>query len=128
MPDKPLKILIVDDEEKIIEYMKKIYDGKGYTTFIASDGPTAVDIFKNERPNINVIDIHMPYSPFDGVETIRKIKAIDKDALCIVISRVTEQDKVDASREAGAYAYLLKPISSEDIDKVIVKAREDFNF
>ena len=116
--EKP-KLLIVDDEEGIVDFVQRIYSRKGFLTFGATDGVTAVEIFKKERPRINLIDIHMPYSPIDGVETLRQIKEIDKDALCIMVTRITEQDKIKVCQELGATAYLLKPLSLEELDKAI---------
>lgn len=115
----PLKLLVVDDEEGIVDFVKKIYARKGFITFGATDGVAAVEIFKKERPQVSLIDIHMPYSPIDGVETLRQIKEVDKDATCIMVTRITEQDKVEQSRQFGASAYILKPLDVEDLDKAI---------
>jgi len=114
-----LKLLVVDDEPGIVDFVKKIYSRKGFITFGATDGIAAVEIFKKEKPRINLIDIHMPYSPIDGVETLRRIKEIDKDAICIMVTRITEKDKVEQSKKFGASAYLLKPFETEDLDKTI---------
>jgi two-component system OmpR family response regulator len=114
-----LKLLIVDDEPGIVDFVQKIYARKGFITFGATDGMSAVEIFKKEKPWINLIDIHMPYSPIDGVETLRRIKEIDKDAICIMVTRITEKDKVEQSKKFGASAYLLKPFETEDLDKTI---------
>lgn len=122
MEDKPLKLLVVDDEEGIVDYIKKIYSRKGFVTFGATDGISAVDIFNKEKPRVNLIDIHMPYSPIDGVEVLRRIKEIDKDAVCIMVTRVTEKEKVEQSRRLGAAAYILKPLELEDLDKAISEA------
>lgn len=119
MEDKNLKLLVVDDEEGIVDFVKKIYARKGFTTFGATDGIAAVDIFNKERPRINLIDIHMPYSAIDGVETLRRIKEIDKSAICIMVTRVTEKDKVEQSKQYGAAAYVLKPLEIEELDKII---------
>jgi DNA-binding response OmpR family regulator len=121
---QPLRLLVVDDEPGIVDFIQKIYQRKGFTTFGATDGITAVEIFRKEKPQINLIDIHMPYSPIDGVETLRRIKEIDKSAVCIMVTRITEQDKVDSSREYGAFAYLLKPMELEDLDGAINNALE----
>ena len=91
---QPLKLLVVDDEEGIVDFTKKFYSRKGFTTFGATDGITAVEIFQKERPQINLIDVHMPYSPIDGIETLKRIKEIDKNAICIMVTRITEKDKV----------------------------------
>jgi len=116
---KQLKLLVVDDEEGIVDFVKRIYSRKGFITFGATDGIAAVEIFKKERPQVNLIDIHMPFSPIDGVEVLRRIKEIDKDAICIMVTRITEKDKVEESKNLGASAYILKPLELEDLDKAI---------
>lgn len=118
-----LKLLVVDDEEGIVDFIKKIYARKGFITFGATDGVTAVEIFQKERPQISLIDIHMPYSPIDGVETLKRIKEIDKNAICIMVTRITEKDKVEGSRNYGAFAYLLKPMDLEELDGAINAAK-----
>lgn len=113
------KLLIVDDEPTIVEFVQKIYQKKGFTTFGATDGIAAVEVFKKERPEVSLIDIHMPFSPIDGVETLRRIKEIDKDAVCIMVTRITEKQKVEESKKFGASAYILKPLELEELDKAI---------
>lgn len=120
--NKQIKLLVIDDEEGIVDFVKKIYSRKGFITFGATDGIAAVEIFKKERPQINLIDVHMPYSPIDGIETLRRIKEIDKNAICIMVTRITEKDKVDAAKILGAAAYVLKPLELEELDKVISEA------
>lgn len=119
-----LKLLTVDDEEGIVEFITKIYARKGFLTFSATDGITAVDIFNREHPQIALIDVHMPYSPIDGIETLRRIKEIDKEAICIMLTRITDRDKVEAARKLGALHYITKPLELEDLDKVVMEAKE----
>jgi len=121
-----LKLLVVDDEPGIVDFTRKIYSRKGFITFGATDGITALEIYQKERPQINLIDIHMPYSPIDGVETLRRMKEIDKNAICIMVTRITEKDKVDDCRQFGAFAYLLKPLDLEELDEAINAAKEKF--
>lgn len=118
-----LKLLVVDDEPGIVDFIQKIYTRKGFITFGATDGITAVEIYQKEKPHISLIDIHMPYSPIDGVETLKRIREIDKNAVCIMLTRITEKDKVEGSRSYGAFAYLLKPMSSEELDGAINAAK-----
>jgi DNA-binding response OmpR family regulator len=120
-PRKP-KLLMVDDEPTIVEFTRKIYEKKGYLTFGATDGPGAVAIFQRERPEVTLIDVHMPFSPFDGVETLRRIKEIDKSTCCIMLSRITEKLFVEHSRKYGASAYIRKPFDIEVIDEAIAEA------
>jgi CheY-like chemotaxis protein len=119
---QPYKLLIVDDEPGIVDLIKKIYRQKGYITFGAGDGIAAVEIYQKEQPTVTLIDVHMPYSPIDGVETLQRIKAINPVAVCIMLSRITDPEKVEASRAAGASAYILKPMEIEDVDQAIFEA------
>jgi CheY-like chemotaxis protein len=124
---KELKLLVIDDEEGIVEYTKRIYSRRGFIVFGATDGIAAVEIFKKEAPYITLIDVHMPYSPIDGVETLRRIKEVNKDAICIMVTRITEKNKIQKSKEFGASAYVLKPLDPDDLDKVIKEvAKIDF--
>jgi two-component system OmpR family response regulator len=123
-----LKLLIVDDEPGIVDFIQKIYQRKGFTTFGVTDGIAAVDIYQKEKPEITLIDVHMPFSPIDGVETLKRIRDINNNAACIMVTRITEKEKVDASRSLGACAYLLKPFELEDLDKTILEARQKFGF
>lgn len=116
------KLLVVDDEPTIVEFTQKIYQEKGYLTFGATDGIAAVEIFKKERPEINLIDIHMPLSAIDGVEVLRQIKEVDPKAVCIMVTRVTEKQKVEDSKKYGASAYILKPLDLDELDKAIAEA------
>ena len=125
MPENtPLKLLVVDDEPGIVDFTQKIYTRKGFLTFGATDGIAAVDIFDKERPQICLIDVHMPYSPIDGIETLRRIKQIDPRAICIMVSRITENEPVQQAKELGAFHYVLKPLELEDLDKIIEEAKE----
>jgi DNA-binding NtrC family response regulator len=119
-----IKLLTVDDEEGIVEFITKIYARKGFLTFSATDGITAVDIFNKEHPQIALIDVHMPYSPIDGIETLKRIKKINKNAICIMLTRITDRDKVEAARKLGALHYINKPIELEDLDKVVMEAKQ----
>ncbi len=119
---KQLKLLVVDDEEGIVDFTQRIYKRKGFITFGATDGIAAVAIFDKERPDVSLIDVHMPYSPIDGIETLKRIKEIDKNAVCIIVTRITEKDKVEQAKKLGAAAYVLKPLELEELDKVISEA------
>ncbi len=120
---KKLKLMVVDDEPGIVDFVKKIYSRKGFITLGVSDGQSAVEVFKLERPHISLIDIHMPFSAIDGVETLRRIKEIDDNALCIMVTRVSDKDKIESARQLKAFAYLLKPMNLEELDSAITLAK-----
>jgi two-component system response regulator (stage 0 sporulation protein F) len=119
-----LKLLIVDDEEGIVEMIQRIYSKKGFTTFGATDGIKAVEIFQNERPEINFIDVHMPFSPIDGIETLKRIKDIDKNANCVMLTRIHEEKPIEQAKALGALHYVTKPYELEDLDTCIEEIKQ----
>ncbi|MCM8795108.1 MAG: response regulator [Candidatus Omnitrophica bacterium] len=121
---RQLKILIVDDEEGIVELLQRIYSARGFVVFGATDGIKAVEIFEKERPEVIFIDVHMPFSPIDGIETLERIKAIDKDAPCIMLTRIYDEESIKRAKKAGALHYVTKPFELEDLDRCIEEIKE----
>ena len=125
MTDQPIKVLIVDDEEGIVDFLSKILELKGYIAFTALDGPKAVAIFEAERPDISVIDVHLTYSPIDGVEVLEKIKQIEKNAVCVMVTRITDPKKIKDAKAFGAKHYILKPVDAKDLVMVVDKLAQE---
>jgi len=115
------KLLIVDDEEGIVFTVQKIMKMKGFLTFGATDGIKAVEIFQKERPDLSFIDIHMPYSPIDGVEVLQRIKEIDKNANCVMLTRLFDEGNISKTKALGAMHYITKPFEIEDLDKCVAE-------
>lgn len=113
------KILVIDDEYGIVFLVQKVYKKKGFLTFGASDGIKAVEIFEKERPDITFIDIHMPHSPIDGIETLKRIKDIDKNANCVMLTRIYDNISISETKALGAMHYITKPFEIEDLDKCV---------
>jgi len=124
MSEQNIKVLVLDDEEGIADFMQKILQLKGYTAFMETDGIGAVNFFKHERPDIVLIDVDLGYSEIDGVEVLKRIKEIDKNALCIMVTRITDEKAVQRSKELGAMHYLLKPLDSKDVVAAVNEAAE----
>ena len=117
-----IKILVVDDEEGIVDWVTNIYKDRGYITFGATDGIKAVEIFEKEHPDIVLIDVHMPYSKIDGITTLKRIKKIDKNAVCIMVTRITDNKTVEEARELGALHYIPKPLTMDELNDAINEA------
>ena len=66
----------------------------------------------------------MPFSKIDGVETLRQIKEINKNAICLMVTRIDDKVKIDASRKFGALHYIPKPLSMDELDEGVDEAVE----
>lgn len=112
------KILTVDDEMGIDSFFYEFFTVRNYEVLNALSGKEALEIVRKERPRIILLDINM--RGMNGIETLKKIKEIDKDASVIMVTGVKDEDVVKEAQEAGADDYITKPLSLEYLDKVVL--------
>ena len=115
MGEQSVKILVVDDEEGILDFVQRILRFRGFETFGTMDGVEAVKIFEKERPAIVLIDVQLNDSKIDGIEVLEHIKKIAPSTVCLMITRITEPDAIDKAKTLGAEQYLLKPLDTKEL-------------
>src|SRR6185437_16776087 len=105
-----VKILLVDDEPDVLEFLSFSLKKEGYDVFCASNGKEAVQIAKKVCPKLIVLDVMMP--EMDGIETCKELRASNecKDSLIIFLTARTEDYSQIAGLDAGADDYVSKPI------------------
>jgi two-component system alkaline phosphatase synthesis response regulator PhoP len=105
-----IKILLVDDEPDILEFVGYNLKKEGYQVYSASNGIEAIQIAKKEKPNLILLDVMMP--DMDGIETCREIRDIDglKNVLVAFLTARNEDYSQIAGFDAGADDYINKPI------------------
>ncbi len=119
---KKVKILLVDDEQDILTGIKAVLEKKGYPIFTALESDAALAIFEKEKPQVCILDVHMPDSKLDGVGILKEIRKTDGKAYCIMLSRVDDQERIEAARSAQANRYVMKPLSLPELLKLIEEA------
>ena len=92
MDEKNIKVLIVDDEADFRQMMKFWLETKGYFVIEAPDGQSALQVVKDDNPDIIFMDLRMPV--MDGMEAIKKIREFDKGVPIIVISAYVTDPKI----------------------------------
>ncbi|MDD3905201.1 MAG: response regulator [Candidatus Omnitrophica bacterium] len=119
MSEKPVcKILTVDDQMGIDSFFYEFFTVRNYEVFNAQSGEEAIKIVKKHKPRIVLLDINM--SGMDGIETLKRIKAIDKDIVVIMVTGVKDDDTINKALDAGANDYITKPLSLEYLEKVVL--------
>lgn len=105
------KILIVDDEPNIVMSLEYTFKKNGYEVFIARDGQEALDILKNEIPDIIILDVMMPL--VDGYATLEEIKKDNRLEKCKVVflTAKTKESDIEKGLSLGANLYMTKPFS-----------------
>jgi len=109
------KVLIVDDSQLILRSMQNIFSRIGFEVHTASDGQTGLDHANDINPDLIVTDLHMP--GMDGVAFLNSLKA--KDTLAniptFMISTESKPSFREKAADAGAVAWLEKPIIPDDL-------------
>ena len=116
---KPVcKILTVDDQMGIDSFFYEFFTVRNYEVLNALGGKEAIEIVKREKPKIVLLDIKM--RGMDGIETLKKIKEIDKNIVVIMVSGVKDDDVINEALRLGADDYITKPLSLEYLEKVVL--------
>ena len=107
-----MKILVVDDEEKIRNVIREYAEFSGYEVKEAQDGMDAVNICKNEDFDIIIMDVMMP--KLDGFSAIKEIKKTKNIPVLMLSARGEEYDKLFGF-EIGIDDYVVKPFSPKEV-------------
>ena len=111
------KILIVDDESAVCKDISQYLGDKGYNAITATSGQEALSKLLLEEPELILLDIRMP--DMDGIECLRQIKKLDKEALVIMVTCITDIVTATKAIELGAIDYLTKPLGFEALEIAI---------
>jgi two-component system NarL family response regulator len=113
-PEKSrIGVLIADDHSVVREGLASLIGRRPDMTVIAeaTNGREAVDIWKERRPNVTLLDLRMP--ELDGVGAIREIRAEDENARIVVLTTFDGDEDIFRAIQAGAKGYLLKDVPRE---------------
>lgn len=107
-----MKILAIDDEEKILDVIKAYLEKEGYTVLTETNGANALNAFKTVNPDLVILDLMLP--GVSGEEICSKIRALSKVPIIMLTAKVSEDDKVYGFT-IGADDYLTKPFSPREL-------------
>lgn len=104
------KILLVDDEQDILEFVGYNLSKEGYEVITANNGKDAISLAQKEEPDLIILDVMMP--EMDGIETCLELRNVEKlkDTLIVFLSARGEDYSQVAGFDAGADDYIPKPI------------------
>lgn len=111
------KILIVDDAAFMRLRVAKLLTENGYDVLEAGDGQEGVEQYKNNKPDMVLMDITMPI--MDGITAVQEIKKHDPNAVVVMCSALGQQTMVMNSVKAGAKDFIVKPYQPEKILETI---------
>jgi len=106
------KILIIEDEPGIANYLKMIVSAAGYDTIVTGAGKTALQMISSHCPDCVLLDLGLP--DMDGSEIIRSMRSWTQTPIIVVSARCTEKDKA-AALDNGADDYITKPFGTIEL-------------
>lgn len=113
----PIKMLVVDDEMEICEFLKTFFEDKDFHVTTASGGEEALKAVASLDPHIVLLDVQMP--GLDGIETLAWIKKNHPQVKVIMVTAIETNDKIERAMRLGADNYITKPLSLEYLEKEV---------
>lgn len=118
MTREALKVLVCDDSILMRKKLKESLSLCGCINIIeATDGQKAVDMYKENKPDLVFMDIVMPVK--DGIKAVEEIKEFHKGAKVVMASSSGTKEHLRKAIEAGAFEFIQKPWEQQQIEKII---------
>jgi DNA-binding response OmpR family regulator len=111
------RILIIDDYPFMLFALRVALENTGYEVMTASDGPSALQLFHENPSHLIILDITLP--GMDGWEVCRQIRETSSVPIIILTGHHGSQDDIRKGLEMGANAYLVKPVSLEELQNCV---------
>ena len=114
------KILVVDDEHDICEFVSNFFRERGYEVFAALNGDEALSIVRKEKPELVLLDIKM--KGMDGIAALKHIKSLDRNINVIMVTALEDVDKMNEASRLGASDYITKPLELDHLEQAVEKS------
>ena len=118
--DKPLNILLVDNEAEFCESMMYWLETKHHRVQVCYTGLEAIELAKNAALDILFLDIHMP--EMDGMEVLRQIRSFNKTLPIVMVTGYPKEERMKEAIELGISGFFPKTASFEELGRVIKAA------
>ena len=109
-----MKLLIVDDEIEICDFLKSFFEERNFDVKTASSGQAALDAVDQFKPQVILLDIKMP--GMDGIQVLGTIKKKYPKIKVIMVTALETRDKIEECLRLGADNYITKPLSLEYLE------------
>ncbi len=106
------RILVIEDEERIRQFLQRGLSFEGYRVDVAADGPTGLELAYENPPDLVLLDLMLP--EMDGLEVCRRIRQVSDVPILMLTAKETIEDRV-VGLDAGADDYLVKPFAFDEL-------------
>jgi CheY-like chemotaxis protein len=116
----PYSILITDDDRDSREALRDIVEPEGYRTLLAASGEEALDIVRDEKVHLALLDMNMP--TLTGLETLELMRQVNVVLPCILVTADVSEWLMRQALRARAYSVIAKPISKHVVLYTVIRA------
>jgi DNA-binding response OmpR family regulator len=109
-----MKLLIVDDEVEICDFLRSFFEERNYDVKAVSSGEEALKVVDEFKPHVILLDIKM--GSMDGTQVLQKVKAKHPRIKVIMVTALETRDKIEECIRLGADNYITKPLSLEYLE------------
>jgi CheY-like chemotaxis protein len=120
--EMPSKVLLVDDEREFVETLSERLVMRHMGSAVAYDGQSALDLIKEDEPEVMILDLKMP--GIDGIEVLRRVKGTRPEIEVIILTGHGSEADRDVCMKLGAFAYLNKPVDIDLLSDTLRRANE----
>jgi len=120
--EMPSRVLLVDDEREFVQTLSERLIMRDMGSAVAYDGESALNLIKEDEPEVIIVDLKMP--GVDGLEVLRKVKETCPQIEVIILTGHGHEEDRQLCMDLGAFAYLQKPLDINVLSETIQKANE----
>ncbi|MDD5040644.1 MAG: response regulator [Candidatus Omnitrophica bacterium] len=117
-----LKLLVVDDEVDICDFVRSFFKERNFEVFVAYNGKKAIETIEKEKPDIVLLDMNMP--GMTGLEALRELRQQGNQIKTIMVTAVDEPDKIEEAKKHGVVEYITKPLLLEQLERTVFTVAE----
>ena len=118
----PSKVLLVDDEREFVQTLSERLLMRDMGSAVAYDGESALQLIKEDEPDVMILDLRMP--GIDGIEVLKRVKKTNPGVEVIILTGHGSEADREICMNLGAFAYLQKPVDIDELSKTIKMANE----
>ena len=117
-----IKLLVVDDEVGVCDFVKNFFKERDFEVFVAQDGKEAVSLFESRRPDIILMDLKMPV--MNGIDALKEIRNLSNAARVIMVTAIEDIEQIEEAKRIGATEYITKPLLLEQLERIVLTVAE----
>ena len=106
------RILVVDDEERIINFLKANFKASGFDVLVATNGVEALEQFRTHEPDLVILDIIMP--KMNGLDVLKELRTFSSVPIIILSAKGSDKDRIEGLK-LGADDFLVKPFNPDEL-------------